>query len=244
MLNVVVTGGSRGIGLAIARRLAGAGYQVIAVARTSGDALETAIAEAARAERGRIHFVSQDLADIAGLQGLARGLKRDFGRIYGLVNNAAIGTSGVLASMPEAEIERLARMNVVSPLVLTKYLLSSMMAARRGRIVNISSIVALTGYRGIAGYSASKAAMLGFTRSLAREVGSIGITVNAVLPGFVSTDMTGELDAGARDRIARRSALGRLPDADDIAAAVEYLLGDGAANVTGTSLVVDAGAVA
>lgn len=244
MRNVVVTGGSRGIGLGIARRLAGAGYRVIAIARTSGDALETAMAEAVQAGRGRIHFVPCDLADIAGLQGLARGLKRDYGRTYALINNAAIGTTGVLASMPEAAIERLALMNVVSPLVLTKYMLGSMMAARSGRIINISSVVALTGYRGIAGYSATKAAMLGFTRSLAREVGSIGITVNAVLPGFVSTDMTGELDAEARDRVARRSALGRLPEVEDIAAAVEYLISDGAGNVTGTSLVVDGGAMA
>lgn len=244
MRNVVVTGGSRGIGLGIARKLAESGFQVIAVARRPGPALEAAIAEAESRNRGGLRFVAHDLAEIGSLPALARMLRRDFGPIYGLVNNAGIGTSGVLASMSEADIERLMQLNVVSPVVLTKYVLRSMMVARAGRIVNISSIVALTGYRGIVVYSATKAALLGFTRSLSREVGSVGITVNAILPGFIGTEMTEQLDGDARTRIAHRSALGRLPETDDVAAAVDYLMGEAARNVTGTSMVIDAGTTA
>lgn len=244
MRNVIVTGGSRGIGLGISRHLATQGYQVIAVARTCGTELQAAINDAEATNQGRIVFTSHDLSDIVTLQSFARSLRQEFGPIYGLVNNAGIGTSGLLATMPEAEIDRVTRMNLVSPLVLTKYLLGSMMAARCGRIVSISSVVAQTGYRGLTCYSATKAAMVGFTRSLAREVGSVGITVNAVLPGFIATDMTLALDEMAREKIARRNALGRLPEVEDIACAVAYLMSDSARNITGTSLVVDSGTLA
>jgi 3-oxoacyl-[acyl-carrier protein] reductase len=116
-----------------------------------------------------------------------------------------------------------------------------MMAAGEGRIVNISSIIAETGYNGLSVYGATKAAANGFTRSLAREVGKVGITVNAVAPGFIATELTQSMDDAQRQRIAGRSALRRLPDADDVAAMVEYLLGEGGRNVTGTVLTVDAG---
>ncbi len=119
-----------------------------------------------------------------------------------MVNNAGLGTSGLLCNMREADIERLTRLNVVSPLILTKHLLRQMLLARAGRIINIASVVAITGYQGISAYSATKAAMLGFTRSLSREVGQLGITVNAVLPGFVDTEMTLDLDEAARRKIA------------------------------------------
>ena len=116
-----------------------------------------------------------------------------------------------------------------------------MMSERAGRIVNISSIVAATGYSGLSAYSATKASLLGFTRSLAREVGQLGITVNAVAPGFVATEMTRGLGERQREQIMRRSALQRLPEAQDVAAAVEFLLSDKAKNITGTTLTVDAG---
>ncbi len=236
MRNVVVTGASRGLGLAITLRLAAAGYQVIAVARTPGDVLPTAT--------GPIHFRACDLADIAGLQGFAKSIRGEFGSLYGLVNNAGIGTAGILSTMPEAAIERLVRMNITSPLTLTKYLVRPMMTARAGRVVNLSSIVATTGFPGLAPYAATKAAMAGFTRSLARELGPLGITVNAVAPGFIPTEMTHDMTDEHRAQIARRSALKRLAEADDVAAAVEFLLGDGAANITGTILTVDAGGTA
>jgi len=116
-----------------------------------------------------------------------------------------------------------------------------MMAARSGRVVNISSIVGSTGYSGLAAYSASKAALIGFTRSLARELGPLGITVNAVAPGFLETDMTHDLHAKQREQIKRRSALHRMASPNDVAAAVDYLISDKAANITGTVMTVDAG---
>ena len=244
MRNVVVTGGSRGIGLGIARKLAASGFQVIAVSRNPSDSLEAAIAGAAAAGQGRVHFLSHDLAETDSLQALAHIIRQNFGPVYGVVNNAGLGTSGLLCNMSEADIERLTRLNVVSPLVLTKHLLRSMLTSRCGRIVNISSIVALTGYQGIVAYSATKAAMLGFTRSLAREVGSLGITVNAVVPGFIDTELTATLNGAAREKIARRSALGRLPEVEDVAGAVDYLLSDQARNVTGSVMVIDAGSIA
>jgi 3-oxoacyl-[acyl-carrier protein] reductase len=133
------------------------------------------------------------------------------------------------------------RLNVTSPIVLTKYVVRQMMADGAGRIVNMSSIIAATGYNGLSVYGATKAAVSGFTRSLAREVGRTGITVNAIAPGFVDTELTQSLSDEQRQRIAGRSALRRLPEADDVARMVEYLLGDGGRNVTGTVLTIDAG---
>jgi 3-oxoacyl-[acyl-carrier protein] reductase len=173
-----------------------------------------------------------------------RGVRGDFGVVYGLVNNAGLGTPGVLGVMPDHEIERLFRLNAVSPVVLTKYVLRSMMIERSGRIVNLASIVALTGYSGLSVYSATKASLIGFTQSLAREVGQLGITVNAIAPGFVDTHMTEQLDAAQRSQIARRSALKRMIEPIDVARSVEFLLGDGGRNMTGTVLTLDAGATA
>jgi len=242
--SVVVTGGTRGIGLGIARRLAAAGHQVIAVARGSGDAFGTAVDEARHAQHGSLHFKAADLADIAALPALAKELRKEFGSLYGLVNNAGLGTSGLLANLRDAQIEALVRLNVLSPITLTKYVVRSMMADGGGRIVNIASIVAATGYQGLTAYAASKAAMVGFTRSLAREVGSLGITVNAVAPGFVETEMTKELTGLQHEQIVRRSALRRLAEVDDIANAVAFLLSESARNITGTVMTVDAGATA
>jgi 3-oxoacyl-[acyl-carrier protein] reductase len=242
--SVVVTGASRGLGLGIARRLAASGFRVVAVARTQGDGLTAAMAEAAQDGAGSLHFQPCDLADLAALPALAKELRRAFGPLYGLVNNAGLGTSGMLATMQDSQIERLVRLNLVSPMTLTKYLVRPMMAAQSGRIVSISSVVASTGYSGLSVYSATKAALVGFTRSLAREVGSLGITVNAVAPGFIETDMTSALSRAQRVQIARRSALGRLPDAEDVAASVGFLLSDQARNITGTVMTVDAGTTA
>ena len=244
MRSVIVTGGSRGLGLGIARTLSTAGYRTIAVARQLSEPLAAAMDEAGRSAPGALHFRPADLSDLSALPALVRDLRREFGSIYGLVNNAGLGTSGVLAIMPDAQIERLMRLNVVSPITLTKYVVRSMMADGGGRVVNIASIISSTGYSGLSAYGASKAAVVGFTRSLAREVGPLNITVNAVAPGFVDTDMTHGLAEGGRDQIMRRSALRRLAEVEDVAGAVEFLLGDKARNITGTVLTVDAGSTA
>jgi 3-oxoacyl-[acyl-carrier protein] reductase len=240
MDRIVVTGGSRGLGLGIARRLVEAGYEVIAIARRSTDAFAAA-QDACNGATKRLHFVSFDLADIDGIPDLAKQLRADFGAIYGLVNNAAVGTSSILSSARVAQIQSQIQLNTVSPIVLSKCLLRSMMTSGGGRIVNVSSIVGFTGYSGLSVYSATKAAMIGFTKSLAREVGPLGINVNAVAPGFLDTEMTGEMEQGHKDKIARRSALQRMPEVADVANAVAFLMSGQSRNITGIVLTVDAG---
>jgi 3-oxoacyl-[acyl-carrier protein] reductase len=220
--SVLVTGGSRGLGLAIAQKLAGAGYRAVALARSESKEIKVAIARAETEGHGALSFVPFDLSKIDDIPDLVRSLRKQFGPLYGLVNNAALGLSGTLALMHHTKIDEMVRLNTLSPMVLTKYATRGMMADGRGRIVNVSSIVASTGASGIAVYAATKASMIGFTRSLARELGPLGITVNAVAPGILDTEMTHALTADT----------------------VEFLLSDKARNITGTVITVDAGATA
>jgi 3-oxoacyl-[acyl-carrier protein] reductase len=241
MRNVIVTGGSRGLGLGIVRKLTGEGYRVIAVARHMNDQLASTMEQAEQSSPGSLHFIPFDLGDVQDIPALVKKLRKDHGPIYGLVNNAAVGFDGVLALMHNSRIEQLVRVNTLSPIVLTKYVVRSMMADGGGRIVNIASIIGFTGYSGLSVYGATKASMIGFTRSLAREVGRMGVNVNSVAPGFVDTEMTHGLADEQRQQIARRSGLRRFPDIDDVANAVEFLLSDKAKSITGTVLTVDAG---
>ena len=244
MHNIIVTGGSRGIGLAIGRRLAQAGYNVVAVARRSSEELDAARHDAQRSGTGAIHFVPLDLGDIDAIPEFVRAVRKEHGQIFGLVNNAGIGTEGLLAMMHNSEIEALLKLNTLSPIVMTKYVVRGMMAEGGGRIVNISSIIGSTGYNALSVYAASKASLVGFTRSLSREVGPMNVTVNAVAPGFIKTDLTAALDEAKQDQVARRSALKRLAQAEDVAEMVTFLMGDGGRNITGTVMTVDAGSTA
>jgi 3-oxoacyl-[acyl-carrier protein] reductase len=215
---------------------------VLALARSKNDALTAAMEESAHRNSAQaMRFVAFDLAQIDAIAAMTKDLRREFGPFFGLVNNAGIGTDGLLAMMPDAQIEELLRVNTLAPIILSKYVVRSMLADGGGRIVNMSSIVATTGYKGLSAYAATKASLIGFTRSLAREVGPAGITVNAVAPGFVETSMTHGMEASHRTQIERRSALHRLPEPGDVASAVEFLLSEGAKNITGTVLTVDAG---
>jgi 3-oxoacyl-[acyl-carrier protein] reductase len=241
MRNVIVTGGSRGLGLGIARRLAEAGFRSVVVARKQSDDFLAAKREAEEAHPGSFHFLPFDLTEIDGIPEMVKELRKQLGPIYGLVNNAGMSTDGVLALTSTEKIEQVVRLNTISPMVLTKYVVRAMMADGGGRIVNISSITAFTGYSGLSVYAATKASLVGFTRSLAREVGRVGVNVNAVAPGFVDTDMTQGLTGDQKQQIERRSALKRLVDVDDVANAVEFLLSDRSKNITGTVLTVDAG---
>src|SRR5581483_5611077 len=236
--NVLISGGSRGVGLAIATRLAADGFRIFALARKESPELAAAIAAA---PSGVVNFLPFDLGHLEGIADLVRELKAAHGPFYGLVNNAALGTDGLLSNMHNSDIERLLRINSMAPIILTKYMVRAMMTAGQGRIVNISSIIASTGYSGLSVYAATKASMLGFTRSLAREVGPLGITVNAVAPGYMDTDMTQSMTQAQRDKIAGRSALKRLVGVEDVAATVAFLMGEGGKNITGTVMTVDAG---
>jgi 3-oxoacyl-[acyl-carrier protein] reductase len=242
MRNVVVTGGSRGIGLGIARRLVESGFRVIVIARKETTELAAAIEQSGDA--AKLSFVPFDLQDIDAIGDLVKRLRKDFGPIYGLVNNAGMSVEGALGLMRTSQMEQVVRLNTLSPMVMTKYVVRTMMADGGGRIVNVSSITAFTGHTGLSVYSATKASLLGFTRALAREVGRLGVNVNAVAPGFIDTEMTQSLKDVDREKIIRRSALRRLVNAEDVADAVEFLLSDRSKNITGTVLTVDAGSTA
>jgi 3-oxoacyl-[acyl-carrier protein] reductase len=241
---VIVTGGSRGLGFATALRLRDAGYRVAVVARQ--ESVEIAQTSGTPTP---LHFCPCDLGEIDALPDLVKHIRKEVGPIYGLVNNAGIGTSGMLATMRVTDIAQTVRLNTVSPMVLTKHVVRAMMAdgdpeTSGGRIVNMSSIVAATGFGGLSVYGATKASLVGFTKSLARELGPLGITVNAVAPGFVDTRMTDAIDGAQRQQIVRRSPLKRLAEGRDVAEAVAYLMSEAARNITGTVLTVDAGSTA
>eukprot|EP01037_Dinobryon_pediforme_P011735 gene11735-11824_t len=164
--------------------------------------------------------IAADLSDTSGLRDVVVQAKSLGGPIYGLVNNAGLGTDGLLSNMHASQIEALITLNVTAPIMLAKYAVRSMMTSGEGRIINMSSIIATTGYSGLSVYGATKSAMIGFTKSLAREVGRLGVTVNAIAPGFVDTELTEGLGAEGRDQVIRRAALRRLAEPVDTAAAI------------------------
>jgi 3-oxoacyl-[acyl-carrier protein] reductase len=237
---VLVTGGTRGLGLAIVQRLAAEGYRVIAAGRRCTPELEAAISTSA----GAVVYEALDLARTTELHPTITRLIKTHGALYGLVNNAAIAHDGVLATMHDSQIAEVLLVNVTGTIILTKYALRSMLAAGTGRVVNIASIIGSTGFSGLSVYGASKAALLGFTRSLAREVGRAGITVNAISPGYMKTDMTAGLEGEKLASIERRSAMRTLATTADVAGGVTYLLSSDAVRVTGVELTIDAGSTA
>lgn len=236
---VIVTGASRGLGLAICQQLLNANYTVIALARTLSDELTQL-----QQHNTQLHFIATDLSLLDNIQALCADIVKQYGRPYALINNAAVGYDGVLATMHNSEISNLLNLNIQAPILLSKYLLRPMLLNQTGRIINISSIIARTGFNGLSVYAASKAALEGFTKSLAREVGKADITVNCVAPGYMQTEMTNSLQGDKLESIKRRSPLGRLATPDDAASAVLYLLSEQANAITGTTITVDAGSTA
>lgn len=235
---VIVTGASKGLGLAICRQLLAASYRVIALSRSLTSELQQLSLQ------GELKHIACDLAELDKIPTMCSELIKQYGRPYALINNAAVGYDGVLATMHNSEIASLLNINVQAPILLCKYLLRPMLLNQRGRIINISSIIARTGFNGLSAYAASKAALEGFSKSLSREVGKAGITVNCVAPGYMQTDMTDSLQGDKLESIKRRSPLGRLATPDDAASAVLYLLSEHAGAITGTVLTVDAGSTA
>lgn len=240
MKNVLVTGPARGLGLAISRRLLADGYHVIGIGRTlSAD--YSSLMEAGGP--GRASFNEYDLVNLDGIPRLVTGITKQHGPLYALVNNAGLGLDGVLATMHATDIAKVLRVNLEAPILMAKFACRTMLIRREGRIVNVSSIIASTGFNGLSVYGASKAGLVGFTRSLSRELGKAGITVNCVAPGFMETEMTMGLQGEKFESVRRRAPLG-LPTVEDAAGAVAYLLSDDAQRVTGTVLTVDGGSTA
>ncbi|MFO1259791.1 MAG: SDR family NAD(P)-dependent oxidoreductase [Sphingomonadaceae bacterium] len=239
MKKIVVTGVSRGLGLALARALLAEGYGVVGLGRGDSPAFLALEAEFP----GQIAYVQADMTELHALSDIARHISKVYGPIYGLVNNAGIGAAGVLATMHQADMEKVIATNLLGPMTLTKYLMRSMLARKEGRIVNISSISAQSGFHAMSVYAASKAGLEGFSRALSREAGKYNITVNCVAPGFLDTDMTEGFDADQLASIRRRAPLG-LPTSEQVAGAVLYLLSPAAASVTGTVMTVDGGSTA
>ncbi|MGB0898598.1 MAG: SDR family NAD(P)-dependent oxidoreductase, partial [Psychrobium sp.] len=231
MKMVVVTGATRGLGLAICKTLLSAGYGVIAVARKTN----AHFSELEGQFSSQLFFHTFDFSQLDDIHLLSKNIAAQHGRIYGLINNAAVGNDGVLATMHDSDINELMTVNVQAPILLTKYLLRPMLMNQQGRIINVSSIIANTGYSGLSVYGASKAALIGFTKSLAREVGKAKVTVNAIAPGFMQTEMTQNLNDENLAKIARRSALKSLANSEDVANGVLYLLSDNADAITGTT---------
>ena len=236
--NVIVTGARRGLGLAISQRLAADGYTVLAVARSDSPELNSLC------DGESVCFEPFDLAETNKIHAWVGDLTQRHGRIYGLVNNAAIGADGVLATMHEHDIAQTLLVNLQSPIVLTKYVSRSMLLGGAGRIINISSIIGSTGYSGLSVYAATKAGLIGFTKSLSRELGKAGITVNCVAPGYMDTDMTKGIAPDKLSSIKRRSPSGKLATVESVAASVSFLLGEGGDMINGTTLTVDAGSTA
>ncbi|HXG27719.1 MAG TPA: 3-oxoacyl-ACP reductase FabG [Nevskiales bacterium] len=235
----LVTGASRGIGRAIALALGQQGARVIGTAtREDGAAAITQTLQAAGiAGCG----MTLDVRDASAIEAVVAAAEKQFGAPTILVNNAAVTRDNLLMRMKDEEWQEILDTNLSAVYRMSKAVVRGMMKARRGRIINISSVVGLTGNPGQANYAAAKAGLLGFSKSLAREIGSRNITVNVVAPGFIDTDMTRDLPAETREALLRQIALGRLGAPEDVAAAVVFLASPAAAYITGETLNVNGG---
>lgn len=235
----LVTGASRGIGAAIADRLAAQGATVVGTATSEAGAerIDQHLAQAATPGAGRV----VDVTDASAVDALVKAVGQTFGAPTIVVNNAAITRDTLMLRMKDEDWQAVIDANLTGVFRVSKAVLKGMMKARGGRIVNISSVVGLMGNAGQVNYSAAKAGLLGFTRSLAREVGSRQITVNAVAPGFIETDMTRDLDEKTRTRMLEQIPLQRLGSVDDIAACVAFLVSPAAGYITGETLSINGG---
>ena len=237
----VVTGAGRGIGRAIALKFAAAGADVVCVSRTAENS-EKAAAEV-RALGRKAWAVALDVSDSKAVIAAAEKILADAGRVDILVNNAGITKDGLLMRMSDEDWDSVMNTNLKGAFTFTKALTRSFLKQRSGRIINVSSVIGLIGNAGQCNYAASKAALIGFTKSVAKELGSRGITVNAIAPGFIETDMTSVLDEKTRAALISAIPLASLGKSDDVAEAALYLAGPGGRYVTGQVLVVDGGMV-
>ncbi|MTD43091.1 glucose 1-dehydrogenase [Conexibacter sp. W3-3-2] len=239
---VVITGGSRGLGAGIVQAFLDAGDVVATCSRSATPRTDAWAADPATAER--FLFAPVDIVDVAAAQAFVAQVLERFGRIDVLVNNAGIARDGVIGLASDEDIDTVLDLNLKATFTMTRLVARRMLLAGSGRIVNISSIVGLSGYRGLSVYSATKAGLDGFSRSLARELGARGITVNSVAPGYLRTEMSHGLDESQLQQIARRTPAGRLGEPEDIAGVVLFLCSPAASFMTGQTLVVDGGLTA
>lgn len=237
---VVVSGGSKGLGLGICRTLLAAGYSVATFSRKSTAELERMLADNA----GRSYWEPVDIVDDSQLSGFLHRVKAALGRVGYLVNSAGLATEGLLTMMKSKDISQMLQVNLGGAINLSKVCVKQMMVGGSGVIVNVSSVVGIRGYNGVGAYSATKAALDGFTRSLSKELGSMGIRVNSIAPGFMETEMTSELTDQQRTRIIKQTPLGRLGTVEDVSSMVKFLLSDESNFITGQTFVVDGGLTA
>lgn len=236
-----MTGAGRGIGRAVALKLAGAGADVVCVSRTAENSEK--VAAEVRALGRRAWAVAVDVADPAQVEAAGEKILAEAGRVDVLVNNAGVTRDGLLMRMSESDWDTVLNTNLRGAFLFTKSFTRALLKQRSGRIVNIASVIGLMGNAGQCNYAASKAGLIGFTKSVAREFGSRGVTCNAIAPGFIETDMTAVLKDEQREALLKQIPLGGFGRADDIAEAVLYLAGPGGRYVTGQVLVVDGGMV-
>ena len=238
---VVISGGSRGLGAVLTRAfLTEEGYNVAICSRSE---FVDSISSDSGFE-GRFLFKQVDLSDRTAVHDYLREVGERFGTVHVLVNNAGVALDGVLALQTDRAIDQMIDINLKGTIALTKACVREMLINRWGRIVTITSIVGKSGFRGLSVYSITKAGLDGFTRSLARELGDRGITVNSVAPGFLETEMTHGLSPQQKDQIVRRTPAGRLGRGEDVASIVKFLCSDAAAFITGQTIVIDGGATA
>jgi len=237
----VVTGAGRGIGRAIALKFAAEGADVVCVSRTQENSEKVATEIRALGRKAWAHAV--DVADAAAVNDAADKILTEAGKVDILVNNAGVTRDGLLMRMSDADWDTVLDTNLKGAFLVTKAFVRAMMKARTGRIINISSVIGLIGNAGQCNYAASKAGLIGFTQSAARELASRGITVNAIAPGFIETDMTAELKPEMREALLKQIPLACLGNAEDIAGAALYLASPAARYVTGQVLTVDGGMV-
>lgn len=240
--HILVTGGSRGLGATIITGLLQDGYRVSTCSRSKTANIEELSAHPAYAERFFWHDC--EIGEAEQVDRFVRAAVAWAGAdgLYGLINNAGIAKAGILASFPNVDSEKILRVNLLGAIQVARATADHLVRqAKGGRIINVSSIIGTRGYNGLAAYSASKAGMDGLTRALARELGRRQVTVNSIAPGYVKTEMSATLSPGQVAQIVGRTPLGRLASAEDVLAVVRFLLSDGAAMVTGQTILVDGG---